>query len=559
MPTPIVPERTVTAHRGMDARNPPWLVDAEHAVLLENLEAERPGKRTRMRGVASIGAVSGVTSTLAAHGLWPFFDQTLGLDTLMGVYHGNLYAFPGTGGFVQRASGVSLTDTLHMNETGRWRGKQAAYVHSAQVSDSNASLASYLTVVDLDGGFSQNVSMAPRVGMWWQGRLWVADNAQAQDGSTLWWSSLDDGLSFSNSNTIRVESGRGGRITGLLPLRSGSPRFLVFKQRLIATVEPYWGSSSSLIPAAADALDTIQTSVRVVVENAGCVAQKSIQYIAGAQVGDIMFLSGDGFRAISRAADDTVAGVTLPLSATIQEHIDRINFTHAAKATSAVWNQFYHCAVPLDGATQNTHILSFDLINGGWYINTLDGVDLVNERLNQNSERLWLQSNQLTADSVATGSGGLVTGYHVFQTYTGDVMPGGSPVPYREVSRAYTFGSLDVVKTWDWVSLHAYNLNTTCVMDVWVQVNNDSAYTVGTFVVPPAGGNSIILGATPLPWFSVPNGVHMAKLSLADVPPGYFLQIHLTQTGTSDFSRPTILQTVVAAHPLEPVFDNKIS
>ncbi len=540
----------------MDDRSPPWILDDEHVVLAENMSSSRPGKRSRGAGIASIGGSSGATSYLTPGGLWPFYDATILQEVLMGPWAGRMFIVPGNGAFIHVASGPSLVDGLHMTSRGYWRGLDTSYITSAQVNDSGGSLMSRLLAIDLNRDYSAAASMAPRCAMFWQGRLWVGDNVLNQDYDTLWWSSLNDGLSFSNTNTIRIEPGRGGRITAIHPIRSGSPRFLVFKERMIATVAPQWGSSSSLIPAAADALDTLQTSVQVVTEGAGCVATKSVQPISGATIGDIIFLSHDGFRVIARSADDSIAGASLPISSPIQTTIDRINFTHAQKACSAIWDQFYHCAVPLDGAVQNTHIISFDLIGGGWYLNTLDARDLTQARLTQTQERMWLQSNIWTTDTSPTNNGTLFSGYHVFKTYTGDVYPGGRSVPYTEVTKAFTFGTVDQRKKWSWFSLHGYNLNATAVIDVLAKIDNDSAVTVGQIILPPAGGNTVILGSTPLPWQAIPNGVHMRKLSLEDLPPGHMIQMILVQTNPSDFGQPTILQTAINARSVGNEFDN---
>lgn len=553
LPTAIV--KTFSLHGGMDDRNPPWILDDNHAVLIENLEVDRPGKRTRRRATGSVGAASGVTSVQAPGGLWPFYDRELGQEVLYGVWDGHLRRLTGTAQIDERACGVSLTLSLHTLARGIWRGLDTMYVSQAQYNDSSVSLASKLMAFGIDGQFSQCSDMAPRFALWWQGRMWALANSLAQDDQTMWWSSLNDGLAFSANNTFRIESGRGGRLVAMVPIRAASPRALIFKERLTAIIETYWGSSSALIPAAGDALDTVKTNIHAVSENVGCVGAKTIQYVPGAQIGDILFLAHDGIRAITRAADDTVSGSSLPVSAPIQGTIDRINFSQAHKAASTVWEQKYHLAVPLDGATKNTHVISYDLVTGAWYLNTWDGADLTVARLTQLSERLFMQYGTLTADSVATGS---YTGWHVFRGYTGDVDPGGTPVAYTEDSKAYTFGTVDQKKKWTWVGIHAFNENASCPMDVAVRVDNDRWQDVGTVHFPKAGGTAVILGTTPLPWGTLPNGVVFRHLSLEDVQPGYMIQLRLTQTSPSDWSRPTIIQTAIAARPIPHELDNSL-
>ena len=551
--------RTFSAHEGIQNREAPWTLGENAVAYAENLELGRQGRRTRRAGAGSIGAASAASNIMQAFGLWTTYDAQLLQESLYGVWHNALYAVPGAGYLVERACGVSLTSALHMMSRGYWRGIDTSYITNAQVNDSAASSMTNLLAMDVNGNHSQAASMAPRCATWWQGRLWAADNVLSQDYDTLWWSSLNDGLSFSGLNTVRIEPGRGGRITGLYPLRGTSPRLVVWKERMIALFEVYWGSSSSLIPQASDALDTVQSRVVILSDDVGCLATKSIASISGSQAGEVMFLSHDGFRALSRAADDSLQGASLPISSTFQDTIDRINFSHAHKAVACVWDQRYFCAVPLDGAVHNTHVVSFNLITGDWGLHKWQARDLTRSRLTQTADRMWMQYGEYTTDSVATGAGGAFGGWHVFRTFTGDVEPGGRTVPFTEHSRAYTFGSLDQRKSWDWMSIHAYNLTATCTIDVAVKIDNDSSVSVGQFVIPPAGGTTVVLGGTPLVWSGLPNGIHMRKLSLRDVGPGYMIQTILTQTGSSDFGGLTIVQTAVSAFPIPPEQDNNIT
>jgi hypothetical protein len=186
----------------------------------------------------------------------------------------------------------------------------------------------------------------------------------------VWWSELGDGLSYSSLNTLQIEPGIGGHVQQLFPLRGFTPSIVVFKERAIATIEPYWGSSSHLIPAAGDALDTLKTNIRLIANGTGCVAPLSVQFVPGGPGGDIYFLAKDGVRALTRANDDTISGVSKPISDSILTTIRRINFSYAHKVVSAVLDTRYHLAVPLDGATDNTHVLTFDFETEAWSVQT---------------------------------------------------------------------------------------------------------------------------------------------------------------------------------------------
>ena len=548
--------KTVSLHGGMADRDAPWVIQDHQAVLIENMESNKPGQRIRRRGVESIGAASSVSTVRAAAGLFPFFDSDLNQDVLMGVWNSRLYMLPGNSQVIEKASGISLTQNLHQASRGVWQTRDAIYINQAQYDYSSVSLASLLMVYDLFQRSSQHSSMSPRCSTWFQGRLWVGGNSLAEDDSTLWWSGLNDGMNYSLTNSVRIEPGRGGALTAIVPVRSGTPVLMVFKERLVAKFEMFWGSSSALIPGAADALDTIKSNVQVVADNIGCVATRSVQAVPGAQAGDIFFLAHDGFRAITRSADDKVAGSSLPISAVIQGTIDRVNFSRIRRATSAVWEQKYHCAVPLDGALFNTHVLTFDLITNAWFLNTWEAEDLTPCRLRQNADTMWMQYGALTTDSVSTG---LTQGWHVFRTFTGSVDPTGVPVKYQEVSKAYTMGTFDARKKFTWFGIHAYNVTATCPMLVSIRLDNDIWQAAGTVVIPKAGGTVVILGQTSLPWAAGPNGMHMQKLGLEDFQPGYMMQVRIGQTSTTDWSVPTVIQTSVAARFIDPEFSNEIT
>jgi len=65
------------------------------------------------------------------------------------------------------------------------------------------------------------------------------------------------------------------------------------------------------------------------------------------------------------------------------------------------------------------------------------------------------------------------------------------------------------------------------------------------------------MGETPLPWGVNTTAVRVWKMSLADAPPGYFIQ--LRYFGTSDLSIPVVLETSVYARPVYRETDNEIT
>ena len=438
MPTQkLLPVFVSSIDGGMNDNDQPWLLPENVSELVENLVVDNVGARSRRAGVGDFGS-----RTDNPFGIWRAQDDTLGQEALFSIYEGKIFVTGSQGVLTQRAAGVSMTETLHQAHEARYLGRAATFINTSQVGDSDPSLASNLVVITDDNLSTQQVSMAPRCAAWWQNRLWAADNVHNQTADTLWWSSLEDGLSFSSFNTAKIEGGIGGRITALQPIRSTTaPQMLVFKERAIAVIETYWGANSALIPIAADQLDAIKSSIRLVTANAGCVATNSVQFVPGAPGGDVYFLSFDGVRAIGRASDDTLNGAGIPLSFTIQGTMDRLNFEHADKAVSVVHRDSYYLAVPLDGAVENTHILQFNMRKPGWTIHSWDAKALVQARLTQTQQQIWMQSNNTTFDCGITAQ---TSGFHLFQLFTGRIDPDSLPVQPREVTQFRVTGQSEL-------------------------------------------------------------------------------------------------------------------
>jgi hypothetical protein len=556
MPEPIQ-EKPIVAHTlsvtgGQNDLDEVHVLGETEAAVILNLVVDREGSRSRRLGVSSHGG-----RTNPPNGIWVADDSVLEQEVVFGVYGGRVYATPGGGALYQRASGFSLTDTLHVGVEGRYSFQRAIYVAQACQNDSDATLTSRLAVITYQNLTTQVTNIGAMAPCWFQNRLWLArDSYGGQPFETIWWSELGDGLSYSAYNTLQVEPGIGGFITQLLPLRGFTPSIVVFKERAIATVEPYWGSSSSLIPAAGDALDTIKTNIRIISPAIGCRAPLSIQFVPGAPAGDIYFLSNDGVRALTRANDDTINGVSKVISKKITSTIKRINFAAASKCVSEVFDNKYHLAVPLDGALENTHVLVFDLEAENWSVHDWKLKTMRSGRQQEYVQRLFAQYNTLTYDCSNTGQASC---YHTFKLFAGLLDPNGSPVIFREDSRGMDFGGIDKKKKWDYASLSFRNdAASTAVVGLQYNVDKRGWVTCGSAVFGAiAGGLGVILGVTPLPWGITTGATRTFKFGLADVDPGYFIQIRYF--GTSDLAQPVVLDLTVAARPIMEEFDNSIT
>lgn len=555
MPYPVQEQPSIvhilSVHGGQNDKDEVHVLGETQAALIQNLDIHNMGSRKRRLGVQSLGARSDDPA-----GLWTANDLILQQETLFSIYQGRIFTTNGGGVMFERASGVSLTTAVHTGVAGRYSAKAATYVLQAVRTNNTVTLASRIVAITDDNNYTQ-ASAAAIGGCWFQNRLWTGwQPFSGQNAETVWWSELGDGLSYSSLNTLQIEPGIGGYVQQLFPLRGFTPSIVVFKERAIATIEPYWGSTSHLIPAAGDALDTLKTNIRLISNGIGCVAPNSVQFVPGGPGGDVYFLAKDGVRALTRANDDTISGVSKPLSDPILATIKRINFAYAKECVSAVLGTQYHLAVPLDGSTLNTHILVFDFQTEAWSVHTWTPKAMVTGRLADTQDRIFLQYNTRLADCSNTAA---VSAYHTYKVYVGLLDPGGGPVIYQEDSRGLDFGGIHVKKRWDWFSISFRNdAQETCAVGLMYNVDRRGWVTVGSAVFGAvAGGFDTILAETPLPWGVAIGATRTYKFALSDLDPGYYIQMRYF--GVSDLAQPVILAMSMAARPIMTEFDNSIS
>lgn len=115
--------------------------------------------------------------------------------------------------------------------------------------------------------------------------------------------------------------------------------------------------------------DPLGTSsfIKTLVTDIGCVAKKSVVQANGG----VFFLSDSGVYFLQPQAVGSNESVRLltvadPLSAEIDDIIQRINRASAYKAVATYWNNRYYLAVPIDSSTDNNAILVYNFILKNW-------------------------------------------------------------------------------------------------------------------------------------------------------------------------------------------------
>ena len=545
-------ERQVSSHEGENSRDVPYLLSENSVRHAQNMIINEPGRRRMRPGAQAFGAPGGLPGGATV------YNRANSVQRLVGIWGSFPYISSGNAGWAQVASGESMVASkLHQFKEGRGASGRALYVCQCQQGESGPLDQSEILQYDIDTNTATRASgINPRCIEFFQNRLWAgglqgAANAQ-QD---LYWGEVGGGMQFSAANSLLIEPGVGGDVTALLTTREESPRLIIFKERAIAVLNPNWGSNSALIPTAADALDTINSSVRLLTSGTGCVATRSAIWVPGAEGADVFFLSSDGVRSLSRAENDVVAGAGLPLSWNAKDIFDRVNWTHANKAVAVVYDNAYHLALPLDGAIENTHVARYDLLNGAWSIHTYGGKDWFVAAL-ASQDKAYFQNNIAVNDSAATGLAGDDV-HQIFRAYSGSLDPGGTNIIMTEESRSFMFQEPFRKKRWDKFSMGVGSADTA-----WFEI----AYRVdlGPWTLlassPVDGANgTIVLGEDQLPWDNTQDLIRKKQFSLLDTPPGYTIDMRISTmtTVTDAIGQPIVYITEVTGHVMEDRFESE--
>lgn len=525
-------DRQTSGHHGVNNRIVPWLLNASAIEDNTNIRTSDPGIFTRRPGVQPLGGRIG--SELPGGGIIEFLDANL-LKRFTTIWGGKLYRSTGLSDWNQIACGESFaTNVLHHAVAGRINGNRCLGFTVAEEGTQSSSLVIFDIITDSSTHVTE-ISQ-PRALAFFEQRYWTSD------GDNLYWSQILDTAGFSapdsgGGNVLGIEPGLGGEITAIIPARDLKPRLYILKDEAILLLEPRWGSSSALIPTAGDSLDTINTNLLTLTSGIGCVATKSPQWIPGNQGADVLFLAADGVRGLSKVEQDAQAGAGFPESYGIQKWIDRITANAAHKSASAFFDNAYHLAVPLDGATQNTHIFRRDTRDNAWSLIDWQAKDIKAFRLSV-SNRVVFQNNFFTDDCSNTGIGENL--FQVFQGYQTFSDPGGTSVAFQMQTRAFVFETPNLHKKWDSLTFHATSADTQ-VMEVRYRTDLGRWNTLDTITLPSSTETDLV----------------RQNLSLSDIPPGQNIQFQFNSiTGTTESGEFSIYMIDVHAFELPDTFES---
>lgn len=314
----------------------PAILGPSQCSEMVNIEIDRSGRAVTRAGHSSVGSRP---DSSYVRGLF-FYDWTT--NYLMRVANGILRRFDGSSwaqilGFTPpttfNVEMCQLNGTLYMTNGVNiysWPGSGSAAV----LADPDAPACKYL------------VTHSGRV---------FAGGLTAQD--SIGWSTSLDGSVWDAASRFNVGGGDGQGITGLCSWQNF--RLLVFKRGSIYTVntDPNRASAVSSNTGGIDAW-----SVETVSRRIGCVNHRTIQQVGN----DVMFLSDDGVRNISRTLADSQVGVSDPVSEPVQDIINRINWAYIDTASSSYFRNLYKLSVPLDSSTTPNYVIVWNQITQSW-------------------------------------------------------------------------------------------------------------------------------------------------------------------------------------------------
>ena len=199
----------------------------------------------------------------------------------------------------------------------------------------------------------------------------------------------------------------------------------------------------------ANSLDLGSSVSQLITNEVGCLARDSIQQIGNSMI----FLSDNGVYGLDFIDLYNLRGQDVPLSASIEGTIKRINKEYASKAKSVYFNNRYYLAVPLDDSTTNNALLIYNFLNKQW-----ESIDSINDPEWQYSELTVAGEGDKRSVYAINRNGGV----HRYESRSDDrdlyiVQVGGtvtdSQVSSSVITRMFNLNSLDR-KKWNNFDLH---------------------------------------------------------------------------------------------------------
>ena len=313
-----------------------------------------------------------------------------------------------------------------------------------------------LSIVSGSGGLSP---AAGRDAVFWLSRLWIAGGGEDENGY-IYFSKIGEPNRIDKSAGYLVNPA--DETMRIVPFMQNG--LLVFQRNSIWILDIDQANFGDMTFDA--------TSIMPINTDIGTVAPDSV-----VQAGhDFFFLSRHGVHRLAKTERDRPLGVIVPISDKIKGTIDRINWTYAYDAVATVWDNLYMLAVPLDGATTNSHVLVYDMVEDAWSIfNGWSPSTFLPAR--------FTQEEDLYYGDVSTGK--------LYQTLdiSSDTDAGENIESVIETGR-FSFGGTTFRKHFQYLDLYVYG-GTGGSVELYVAKDESTFSLADTYTIPSGG---LILG-----------------------------------------------------------------
>jgi hypothetical protein len=180
----------------------------------------------------------------------------------------------------------------------------------------------------------------------------------ARNHDTISVSNFLDYAHWDALDAFTINNGSNDEVVGVAPWTLNE--FLVFMRNSI-----FYVNVGSNRYASGDGLSS-DSYVKTLAIDIGCSARRSVVQAGGG----VFFLSDNGvyFLQPQPASAESMKLLTLadPISAPIDDVIQRINRNYAYRSVATYWNNRYYLAVPLDNSVDNNAILVYNFILKQW-------------------------------------------------------------------------------------------------------------------------------------------------------------------------------------------------
>lgn len=199
--------------------------------------------------------------------------------------------------------------------------------------------------------------------MFYQNRMVVLGKrdgmADGRERDTICVSNFLDFTKFDQVDCFTINQGGNDEVVSVVPWTMNE--FLIMMRNSI-----FYLNVGSNRYATGDGLST-DAFLQTMSVDVGCAARRSAVQVAGG----VVFLSDTGVYFLQPQQVGAAEGMRLttlsePLSAPINDVIERINRNHVSKAVGIYWNSRYYLAVPLDNSTKNNAVLVYNFVLKSW-------------------------------------------------------------------------------------------------------------------------------------------------------------------------------------------------